>query len=137
MATFTLSEAISRIEHYGDKVAQHAKEYMSEYIRDNAKKGYATGTLAGSVAVERRDESTWAVGPADGEVGVHPYATYVDKGRGPVHAKNPSGRLHYQDPIHGNPENDYWMHPKSVKKMDGINFIEATKKHLEDVGVGL
>lgn len=137
MATFTLSEAISLVEGYGEKVARHAAEYMSEYIRDNAKRGYATGALASSVTYEKRGADTWAVGPADGEVGVHPYAAYVDRGRGPVHAKNQSGRLHYKDPIYGNPENDFWMHPKSVREMKGIRFIAATKKHLEDIGVGL
>ena len=137
MATVTLSEAISLIEGYGDKVANMASSYMSEYIRSHATKGYATGKLAGSVAVEKRSADTWAVGPADGKVGDHPYAAYVDQGRGPVHAKNPSGRLHYQDPIYGNPANDFWMHPKSVDKMDGIHFIDATKDYIESTGIGL
>lgn len=134
MATFTLSEAISHIEHYGEKVAQHAKTYMADYIRDNAKEGYATGALASSVQYEKRGDSTWAVGPAEGEVGVHPYAAYVDKGRGEVHPlpSNKSGRLHYFDTKH-----NVWMHPKSVGPMKGINFIEATKQHLEDIGIGL
>lgn len=134
MATFTLSEAISRIKGYGDNVAQHAATYMAEYIRNNAKEGYATGALASSVQYERRGESTWAVGPADGEVGVHPYASYVDKGRGEVVPKkdNPTGRLHYYDTKLGK-----WLRPEKVKPMKGIHFIDATKKHLEDVGVGL
>lgn len=134
MATFTLSEAISLIEGYGEKVARHAAEYMSEYIRDNAKQGYATGALASSVTYEKRGADTWAVGPADGEVGVHPYAAYVDQGRGEVHPRpsNKSGRLHYFDTKH-----NVWMHPTSVGPMKGITFIAATKKHLEDIGVGL
>ena len=134
MATLTLSEAISRIEGYGEKVAKTAQSYMSEYIRANARQGYATGALADSVAYEQRSEDTWAVAPADGKVGDHPYAYYVDKGRGEVHPKptNPTGRLHYYDPKIG-----AWVHPKQTAKMDGINFIEATKEYIEGLGVGL
>ena len=134
MATFTLSEAISHIKGYGEKVAQHATTYMAEYIRDNAKEGYATGALASSVRYEQRGESTWAVGPADGEVGVHPYGIYVDEGRGEVHPlpSNESGRLHYYDTKLGR-----WVHPKKVKPMKGIHYIAATKQYLENIGVGL
>ena len=135
MAEFTLSEAISHIQHYGDKVAEAAAGYMSEYIRDNAKQGYATGALAASVAWERRSDNTWAVGPAEGgNVGTHPYASYVDQGRGEVHPlpSNKSGRLHYFDTKH-----NVWLSPEKTAKMDGIGFIEATKNHLNDLQIGL
>lgn len=134
MASVTLSEAISLIEGYGEKVAKAAESYMSEYIRVHAKQGYATGALADSVAHERRSEGTWAVGPADGAVGDHPYAIYVDEGRGEVHPLpgNKSGRLHYFDT-----KLNVWLSPEKTSEMKGIHFIEATKDYIEGLGVGL
>lgn len=126
MATFTLSEAISHIKGYGDKVAGIAQEYMSDYIEQHADKGYAEGNLKDSIKVTKIDDSTWAVGTD------YYYGVYVDKGRGPVHAKNPSGRLHYYDPVVG-----AWMHPKKVGPMKGIHFIDETRKHLESLNIGL
>lgn len=135
MADVTLSEAISLIEGYGEKVAKAAASYMGEYIQSHARKGYATGTLAGSVRFERRSQDTWAVGPAEGEsVGDHPYAAYVDEGRGEVHPRpgNPTGRLHYFDT-----KLNVWLRPEKTAKMDGIHFIDATKTYLEELGVDL
>lgn len=121
MATFTIGEAMSRIPKLLDKAAAEAKRYMVSYINEHADRGYATGELAGSIYVEKRGDSARAVGSAV------KHAKYVNKGRGPVKAKNPSGRLHYYDPVVG-----AWMHPKEVGPMSGINFIEATKTHLEN-----
>lgn len=126
MATFTIGEAMSRIPKLLDRVADHAVEYMSNYIDEHVG-DYSTGALAKSIQSRKIDENTRGVGTSlksktSGQV----YGAYVDKGRGPVTAHNPSGRLHYYDPKLGK-----WMHPKSVGPMSGIGFIEATKDHLE------
>lgn len=128
MATFTIGEAMSRIPKLLDRVADHAVEYMSEYISANANQGYQTGALAGSIKKRTISESSRGVGTSlESKSSGHVYGKYVDKGRGPVKAHNPSGRLHYYDPKLGK-----WMHPKSVGPMKGIGFIAATKEHLEN-----
>lgn len=132
MATYTINEMIAKIDGYLDKVANEARDYMSDYITKNAKEGYATGALAGSINVEKVSENTRSVGsdltnPKNG----HVYGNYVNDGRGVVTAKN-APRLKYYDTKLGR-----WIQTKSVKPMSGIHFIEATKKHLESTHIPL
>lgn len=126
MANVSLSEAQNLIRGYLDKVAEEAQRYMAQYIEEHAKQGYATGHLRDSIKIDKRGENVRAVG-SDLE-----YAIYVDKGRGEVHAHNPTGLLRYYDPVAG-----HWIRTPKVRKMDGIGFIEATKEHIEDTYIGL
>lgn len=129
----TLDESIAKIPTLLDRIAEEAKTYMADYIRKNADKGYQTGALASSINVEPRGESARSVGSSlRSKTSDHVYGNYVDKGRGPVTAHNPSGRLHYYDPKLGK-----WVHPKSVGPMSGIGFIEATKNYIEGMNITL
>lgn len=132
MATYTIDEMIARIDGYLDKVADEAREYMSGYIQSHAKKGYATGALASSIDVVKVSDNSRSVGSGlvndkNGFV----YGHAVDKGRGVVTPKN-APVLRYYDTKLGR-----WINAKSVKGMSGINFVEATKKHLESTKIPL
>lgn len=132
MATLTLDESIRKIPALLDRVAKEAQEYMSDYIRKNADQGYQTGKLASSINIEPRGESARSVGSSLKSKSGFTYGLAVDEGRGPVTAKNPSGRLHYYDPKLGR-----WVHPKSVGPASGIGFIKATKNYIEGMNITL
>lgn len=131
MATYTIHEAISRLEGLLDRVAEDAQTYMKEYITQNANQGYQTGALAESIDIEPRGEDARSVGTSlksktSGQV----YGAFVDKGRGPI-TKDP-GFLQYYDPKFGR-----WVRTHHVNGMRGIGFIAATKRHLETTRFGL
>lgn len=135
MATFTLSEAISHIKGYGEKVAKTAAEIMQEEIASSTKK-HGKGALAKSVKYERRSESEWAVGPAGNgkSVGDHPYAAYVNYGRGPVHAK---GKDHGgADYLRFEIDNEVFYR-KRVGPAEENDFVGRTKDRLQALNIGL
>ena len=131
MATYTLNEAIKRIDTYIDKVAEEAKVYMSDYIRANADKGYQTGALANSINIEKPSADTRSVGSSlRDEKNGRVYGHYVDKGRGEI--KKTDGYMQYYDPKYGK-----WVKTHHVKAMKGINFIEATANHIKSTNIPL
>lgn len=132
MATYTINEMIARVDGYLDKVAGKAQEYMSDYIQKNATKGYATNTLSSSINVETISKNERSVGSGlVNDKSGFVYGHAVDKGRGPVTAKN-APLLRYYDTKLGR-----WINTKSVKGMSGINFISETKKYLERTHIPL
>lgn len=132
MATYTIDGLIAKIDGYLDKVAEEARTYMSGYITDHAKEGYATGALAASINVEKPSENIRSVGSSlRSERSGHVYGNYVDQGRGEVHAKS-APYLRYFDKKKG-----HWVRTKVAGPMTGINFVEATKNHLETTKIPL
>lgn len=120
MATFTLREAIARINKLGDRVAAEAEAYMKTEI---AQTTHGTGALAASVNTIKRSDSEWSVGTD------LPYAKYVKNGRGvvrPVRAK----ALHWVD----NGQDVFAMRASATKPND---FIKRTKEYLENYYIGL
>lgn len=115
------SEAIEALQNEFSEKAEQATSFMRSTVAEKCDRGYATGTLAGSIVNERLGTWSWRVGS-------HlDYASYVNDGRGVEYPRDRvNGRLYLKPPL------DFWM-PRGmpVKKMDGKKFIEATKKMLE------
>ena len=124
MATFTIDEALKRIQMMLDIVANDAQAYMKDYIKKNTDN--PTGKLEGSIYNEKRSDSERAVG-SDLD-----YAYYVDQGRGPVVVKS-AKTLHWEYP---RPSGEDFF-AKKVSATKGIHFIQATKDYLESQHYGL
>lgn len=131
MATYTISQAMSLIKGYLDKVANEAHTYMGNYIQTHADN--PTGKLAGSLYNEKRGDSARAIGSR------LEYAKYANDGRGPVHADpaklkaNPKHRLHW---VYPRPNGQHYT-ALSVGPASGLHFIEKTKEYLETTHIPL
>lgn len=124
MATFTISEALSKLEGFGERVANEAAQVMKDEIVRNAKEG--TGKLAASVNVKRLDESSWSVG-----TDLY-YAKYVNDGRGPVVPKKAKALRWYSPRLSGNAVFSQYAGPA-----EGIDFTGKTKAILENMKFNL
>lgn len=125
----TIDQAISRLDNYLDKVSKEAEEFMKDYIETNANKGYATGALKASINTLTVSPTSRSVGSSlrsksSGKV----YGHFVDKGRGEIRGKY----MKYYDTKAGK-----WITTTHVSAMDGIDFIDATRKHIQSKKIPL
>lgn len=120
MATFTISEAISRLEGLGEKVAREAEQIMKDEIIINTKEG--TGKLASSVNVKQVSSSTWSIG-----TDLY-YAKYVNDGRGPVRPVEKQALRWYSPRMSGNAVFSNYAGPTQ-----GIDFTGKTVSALENM----
>lgn len=130
MATLTIAEAMQAIPNYLNRVTDEAKRFMAQYIRENAKEGYATGTLANSISKFEISANEIAVGTRLESKSGRVYGAFVDKGR-PAITKN-KGAMHYFDTKYGV---EVWT--KHVREQKGIGFIDATLDHMRSTHIGL
>lgn len=124
MATFTLNEAISKLEGFGEKVANEAAQIMKDEIVRNTKEG--TGKLAASVNVQPMGDGAWSVG-----TDLY-YAKYVNDGRGAVRPVNAKSLRWYSPRLSGNA-----VFSKYAGPADGIDFVGRTKGILENMKFNL
>lgn len=124
MATFTISEALSKLEGFGKKVADEAEQIMKDEIVRNTKEG--TGKLAASVDVKPLGGSAWSVG-----TNLY-YAKYVNDGRGPVVPKKAKALRWYSPRLSGNA-----VFSQKAGPAEGIDFTGKTKQALENMRFNL
>ena len=112
------NEALQAIEKECQEIILEATNYMKEQVHESCDKGFATGTLEGSIMRERTGKWSW-------DIGSHlDYASYVNDGRGVVRpVRKPALYLKGLN---------FWM-PKGapVGPADAKRFLEATKSWLE------
>lgn len=124
MATFTISEALSKLEGFGRKVADEAEQIMKDEIIANTKEG--TGKLAASVDVKPIGDSAWSVGTE------LEYAKYVNDGRGPVFPVKAKALRWYSPRFSGNA-----IIRGSAGPAEGKHFVKKTKARLENMKFNL
>lgn len=111
-------ECLDALKGEFEEIASKGQSIMKSYVVQTCNKGFATGSLAGSITKVQESEFGWKVGsPLD-------YASYVDEGRDEVWpVRKPALYLKGLN---------FWMPPgEPVGPADAKHFVEKTKSAIE------